>query len=145
MPASRNTSDETTKEWLNNARKLSDEVEQLKYAKEKAYNDACRTSIGYGDERVQTSKINSSEQKFTIYAEYSSLLSQKIEELEKYQTRVLMAIYLIDNVVLRTLLIARYINCKTWEQIAEDMGYSDKWVKTGLHSKALKALEDIRQ
>ena len=46
----------------------------------------------------------------------------------------------LDNTIYRTLLIARYINCKTWEQIADEMGYDLRWIYR-LHGKALKAIE----
>lgn len=133
------------KEWLNHVRKLSDEIKQLKDAEKKAFSSACGGGVSYEKEKIQISKVNSSEAKFIDYSDYSILVKNKTEELERYQKEVLTAIYMIDDTVLRTLLIARYINCKTWERIAEDMGYSEKWVKTGLHSKALKAFGKVRK
>ena len=38
---------------------------------------------------------------------------------------------------------SRYLECKSWEQIAVDMNYSWQWVHK-IHSKALKLLDDKR-
>lgn len=133
------------KEWLKRARALDREVKELREATMKSLSIAQGSGVDYSGERVQSSSDNGIESKFITYTDNAILLERKIEELEEYRKKVLTVIYSIDDTVLRTLLIARYINCKTWEQIAEDMGYSEKWVKTGLHSKALKALEEVRK
>ncbi|MBE7044769.1 MAG: hypothetical protein E7397_04515 [Ruminococcaceae bacterium] len=133
----------TAKEFLNHARKLNIEVKQLQDAKQEAFASACGTSIDYSAERVQSSSGNSSERKLITYSDFSVMLDERIAELEAYRAEVLAKIELLENATYRTLLIARYINCKTWEQIAEEMGYSDKWTRCGLHSRALSALENI--
>ena len=131
----------TTEERLQKAQKLNDEVEELKYAKEEAFDSACDITAHMEDEKVQTSKENSFERRLIAYADYSKLLDERIFELICYRTEILRRINMIEDTNLRTLLIARYINCKTWEQIAEDMGYSDKWVRTSLHKRALAEAE----
>ena len=132
----------TIKEWLQKARKLNNEVEQLKMARQKALNLACEATVGVDNEKVQTSKINSTESKFVTYADYSKLLDAKIYELTNYRIKVLGCINKLDNSTYRTLLIARYINCKTWEQIAEDMQFKDvRWTYV-LHGRALKKMEE---
>lgn len=130
----------TVKEWLQYGRKLNDEVEQLKYAQRQALELACETSIDMNNEKVQTSGGNATERKFIAYADYSKMLDEKIDELVDYRVRMLNLINRLDNTIYRTLLIARYINCKTWEQIADEMGYDLRWIYR-LHGKALKAIE----
>lgn len=132
------------KEWLKRARALDREVKELREATMKSLSIAQGSGVDYSGERVQSSSDNGIESKFITYTDNAILLERKIEELEEYRKKVLTVIYSIDDTVLRTLLIARYINCKTWEQIAEDMGYSVKWVKTGLHSKALKQADKAK-
>lgn len=131
----------TVKEYLLRGRKLNDEVEQLKYARRQALELACGASVGYDVEKVQTSQVNTVEKKFIAYADYSKLLDEKIDELSDYRAKMLKLINKLENTTYRTLLIARYINCKTWELIAEEMSYSDVWVRTRLHSDALQELE----
>ena len=131
----------TVKEFLQKGRKLEIEIKQLKEARQKAYELATSTTVDYSAEKVQTSSDNSAERKFAEYAEYSQELDQRIEELSAYRKRMLKLINKLDNSTYRTLLVSRYINCNTWEEIAEKMEYSDVWVRTKLHSDALMCAE----
>lgn len=131
----------TVEERLQMARRLSDEVEELSYAKEEAFMNSCRMGAAPEGERVQESHENAFEDKLITYVDYSRLLDERILELSGFRAELLKNINNIGDTTFRTLLIARYINCKTWEQIAEDMGYSDKWVRTSLHKRALAEAE----
>ena len=130
----------TTKEWLNRGRNLNEEINALIKAKEKALYDACNVSIAYDKERVQTSQNNSTEAKFTRFADYSKEIDDRINELYKIKQEILKAISGVDNSTYRTLLIERYINFKTWERIAVDINYDYYHVIKYLHPKALKAI-----
>ena len=130
----------TTKEWLNRGRNLNEEINALIKAKEKALYDACNVSIAYDKERVQTSQNNSTEAKFTRFADYSKAIDDRIDELYKIKQEILKAISGVDNSTYRTLLIERYINFKTWEEIAVYMNYSYMHI-TRLHGKALQRVK----
>ena len=130
----------TTKEWLNRGRNLNEEINALIKAKEKALYDACNVSIAYDKERVQTSQNNSTEAKFTRFADYSKAIDERIDELYKIKQEILKAISGVDNSTYRTLLIERYINFKTWEEIAVYMNYSYMHI-TRLHGKALQRVK----
>lgn len=130
----------TTKEWLNRGRNLNEEINALIKAKEKALYDACNVSIAYDKERVQTSQYNSSEMKFSKFADYSKAIDDRIDELYRIKQEILNAIYEVKNSTYRTLLIERYINFKTWEQIAVKINYDYYHVIKHLHPKALKAI-----
>lgn len=134
---------EDAKEFLVKAMYLQTEAEELEEARRMAYNAACGTGRFFSGDRVQTSYENISEKKFAEYVAYSELLAEKIREREEYCAETICMINKIDNAVFRILLTARYINCKKWEQIAEKIGYSDKWVRTALHSAALKEFGKI--
>ena len=129
----------TVKEWLNRGVKLNKEIEQLKEAKQKAKDLACSVVSNLGDERVQNSSGNSAESKMVNYAEYSRLLYKRIDKLLEINKEIAEAISKVDDTTLRSLLTARYINFKTWEQIAVDMNYSYVHVLR-LHDKALKCV-----
>ena len=130
----------TTKEWLNRGRNLNEEINALIKAKEKALYDACNVSIAYDKERVQESQNNSTEAKFTRFADYSKAIDERIDELYKIKQEILKAISGVDNSTYRALLIERYINFKTWEQIADYMNYSRMHV-TRLHGRALQKVK----
>lgn len=133
----------TVKEWLNNGRKINDELLQLREERQRAYDLACSCTVGASDEKVQTSPKNTSDGKFAAFADYSALIDKKVFELLTYQCRIRRLINRLDNPTYRTLLAWRYIHCETWEDVAEKMNYSDVWVRTELHSRALAAAEEI--
>ena len=130
------------KEFLNHARKLNIEVKQLQEAKQESFAFACGTSIDYSAERVQSSSGNNAERKLITYSDFSVMLDERIAELEAYRSEVLAKIELLENATYRTLLIARYINCKTWEQIANDMNFGERHIYR-IHGRALIAFDKI--
>lgn len=75
-------------------------------------------------------KVIDLEQK--IKGEISALVDMKSEILEKIHT--------LDNVDQQSVLEFRYLSCMTWEQIAEEMRYSPRWIYK-LHGMALKELD----
>ena len=115
------------KEWLSRARKTDEEINALILEQERALTNATSTVAQSGSEKVQTSNVNTSENKFISYAAYSELIDKRIDRL--YAT-------------LRTILILRYLNFQTWEMIACKMNYSYKQV-CRLHGKALNLIKDV--
>lgn len=137
------------KEWLKQGRKLKFEIDALKEACQKALNSAVGGAANYSRERVQTSNNNTSERNFTSYSDYCIELKQRIKELEKYRWDMLRVINAIPDTadggngsVYRTLLIEYYINCKTWEEVAEKMSYSIRALFR-IHTRALEQAEMI--
>lgn len=131
----------TVKDFFYRGRDLENEIKELKSARREAYELAIGSGAGGFDEKVQTSRGNLTERKILSYIEYSLEIDKRISYLSEYRQKMLMLINKVDNSKYRTLLISRYINCNTWEKIAEDMGYSDVWVRRQLHSKALQEAE----
>ena len=66
-----------------------------------------------------------------------------IKSLVDLKTETVTVIKCVKPIELRTLLEMRYLNFKTWEQIADDMGYDLRWVYR-LHGKALSEVDVIR-
>lgn len=132
----------TVKEWLNKGRKINIELQQLREEREQALDLACSCTSCPNGEKVQTSTKNTSDGKFAAYTEYSAMIDKKEFELLVYKSRMHNLINRLDNPTYRTLLSLRYINCKTWEQIAEDMHYTTRNVHK-IHGGALKALSTI--
>lgn len=70
-----------------------------------------------------------------------SRVSDELEYLEATEREVIRVINGVQNGTLSTLLYERYINGKTWEQIAVQLNYS--WRQTcRLHGAALQAVKD---
>lgn len=132
----------TVKEWLSRGYKIDREINALLSEREEAFALACKVSAPPSDnEKVSATTGNGSEARFIKYADYSKLIDRRIDELYRIKSEIMTVITLIDNNTYRTLLIMRYVQFKTWEQIAEGMGYSDKWVRTYLHKMALEMCE----
>lgn len=128
----------TTKEWLLRAWYIDDEINELKLAQKKELE-----TPQYSSERVQTSTENTSENAFIRYSDYSILIDRRIDELYDVKRQILNAINKLDDAVLRKLLIARYINFKTWEQISMDLNYGRSHI-CRLHGEALKKIKMVQ-
>ena len=128
--------------FLLKGRELQSEVEQLKIAKREALQLACGISVDYAGVKVQTSSDNGTETRFAAYSEYSRLLDEKVEELIVYRAKMLEMIRRVENSTYRALLIARYINCKTWEKIADELCYGVRQTHR-LHGAALQKFENV--
>lgn len=71
-----------------------------------------------------------------------SRVSDELELLAATEREVVKVINGVQNGTLSTLLYERYINGKTWEQIAVDLGYC--WRQTiRIHGKALAEVGEI--
>lgn len=69
----------------------------------------------------------------------STLISERYEIIAE----IAEAIEHVPDNRLKALLYARYINHKTWEQVAESVGVSDVWVRRNLREQALEEIEKI--
>ena len=133
----------TTKEWLNRGYKLDKEINALLKEQSAALTRATGSTCGTNAERVQTSRRNTTEDRFINYASYSEMIDNRIDELYAIKQEILSAINKVNDAVLRTLLIEKYVNFHTWEQIACNMNYSYVHVVHNLHPKALNAISKI--
>ena len=69
-------------------------------------------------------------------------VSDELEMLEATEREVVNTISAVHDATLSTLLYERYVNGKTWEQIAVQLNYS--WRQTvRLHGVALSAVKDV--
>lgn len=135
------TNDEV-KKWLNRGRMINREIQLLEDEYRKAKNKAVTVNCSVGNEKVQTTKKNVSEGKFTAVADYSISLDRRRNELCHIKREIFEAVNAVDDGVLRTLLFARYISCKTWDEVAQILGYSQ--INTyRLHEKSLKMIGNV--
>lgn len=131
-----------TKEWLKGAREIDKEINQLLIAKQEACEKALGGAVDISKEKVQSSNGNSVEYKFVNLADYEYLIDKKIDELFACKMEILKVINKVKNNQYRTLLVAYYINCKSFEKIAEEMDYSTRWIHT-LHKRALEKIGEV--
>ena len=74
-------------------------------------------------------------------ADLQSLIQRDICRLAEKYEEIQRVIEKVDEGPHRDLLIHRYLNFYTWEEIAEKMNYSYKWVHV-LHGKALEKVKE---
>ncbi len=66
-----------------------------------------------------------------------------IQPLKQMRTEILNVIAQVDNHILATLLIERYINSRKWDEVANIIHYSSSYTLKTLHPKALKEISKI--
>ena len=130
----------TTKEWLNRGRLLDQRVNKLLAERDRIFDLAVKVTGSIQEDKVQTSKKNTSEESFAKYVAYTAEIDKKIDELIEVKKEILTAIYQVEDPTLRTLLQLRYINFETWEQIADKMHYSSRQIFR-MHGMALKKVK----
>lgn len=128
----------TAKEWLGRARKLRLRLSALEDSKQRSYARAVSSTAGLG-ERVSGGEPAD---KHAAYAEVSLAVDRQIEKLEQVRAEILQVIGQVEDNTLATLLTEYYVNDKTWEEVAVQVGKSWRWTMN-LHGKALKAVEKI--
>lgn len=134
----------TAEEWLNRGYKLNETIKLLDKAKMRAYDIAVGTAIEL-KEKVQESHGNSVENKLVTYADYCRDIDKHKTELFRILKEITGVIMQVEDGRLRALLICRYLSFMSWEQVAEEIGQSDRWTRTRLHSDALSEIEKIRE
>lgn len=130
----------TVKEWLNRGIDLNSRIEDLKREAEKTRDLAVKVTGNIQEDKVQTSKRNTSEERFVKYASYTDEINKKIDELVEIKREIFSAINSVEDPILNRLLFLRYIEFEIWEQIAIDMHYSYRQI-CRLHGKALRKVK----
>lgn len=128
----------TTREWLMRARRTDQRIKALLESKQAAYY---RATSATAVPKIVPGGGGGFQSKSETYALLSAEVDEQIEELNRIRTEILHATRSVKNSTLATLLIEYYVNGKTWEQVAVDMGYSWRHIQR-LHGLALKKIED---
>lgn len=90
----------------------------------------------FGDERVRRSLKNTTYSKVDDSIELEQIIAKQKNDYIKTKHRIIDEIQKLNRSDYITLLTARYIEFKTFEQIADEMGYSYRHI-TRLHKDAL--------
>lgn len=130
----------TTKEWLRRARDLNRLIDAKLADRDRALELACQCTAVLSEDKVQTSHGNTSEDRMIKYVEYTREIDDLIDKLLKLKLEINTVISTVNDYRLQTVLIEYYINCKTWEQVAESMSYDKRHV-TRLHGQALQKIK----
>lgn len=97
------------------------------------------TGVSY-NERVQTSKSNDKMLEIMVkIADMQKDINDSINELIELKMEVTEWMNTIEDNTIRTILYKKYFASKTWEQIAEEMDFTSRWVQE-LHKTFINSL-----
>lgn len=130
----------TAKEYLQRGRRLSFEIEELIKARDNAFDIASNITSVPTKEQVQTTVQNGTENKIIGYIQYVEQVEKRIKEIFEYHQGMLKLISEVSNTTYRTLLIDRYINCLSWNDVAINLSMTERHILR-LHGRALAAAE----
>lgn len=94
-------------------------------------------------EVIQETRQGAFDERYMKLIEQAEEINVKIDELVDEKVKVSNEIDLMEDRVSRIILREKYINLKTFEEIAELLGYELSWT-TRLHGKALKDFKQAR-
>ena len=126
----------TPKEYLLQARGIEKEIRQLERMRKAVWERATGCTAPLTPAPAHGQGVDNS----TAYAHYDGLLKRKMDELMRMQAEIEMTIERVENRAYRELLRGRYLENKTWEQIAVDRNCSYQNVVQFMHPKALDAI-----
>lgn len=132
------------KQYLEQAKRLDDlinakleQIDKLRALAEKI------TTEYTGSEKVDSTHRN--DQLARTVAKIVDLeheLNEEIDEAVNLKIYIKRLINQIDNNEYKVLLFLRYINMRTWEEIAEKMNFAVSWIYVK-HDKAIEELEKV--
>lgn len=122
--------------YLSQYRYLNAEIDRkVKYmedCKGKIYNITGTLS----DMPKSKNRTNTIEDGIATINEIEQTINQDIDKLLEKRAEIEAKINIIQDMKLRELMKCRYLDCKTWEEIAYKNGYTWQWAYK-LHEKAL--------
>lgn len=101
------------------------------------------TGISLNPDKVQTSPPSDTMARIVDkIVDMEKEVDEEIDQLREIKREVYQVIFSLSDERYRAVLRRRYINGKTWEQIAVELHYSYKQV-CRIHGKALQKLKDV--
>lgn len=130
----------TTKEYLNQYKRMMEEVRCLDVEIEELWTQL--TSATSSNDGMPKGTVQDRQTKLhAIMADKLQTKRSKKQVAEEIMAEVLQTIDKVTDPNHRQLLFERYIQDKEWKDIADDICYTEEYVRGELHGKALN---DIR-
>ncbi|MPM68909.1 hypothetical protein SDC9_115844 [bioreactor metagenome] len=133
----------TTREWLSRGRDISRAVDTLIGAKVRALSMAEGATKPLGKVKVQGGGGNTTQDRMMTFAELSEEIDRQLAELFRMQAEILSELKKVEDLRLRAVLIDRYVNNESFEDIAKKQKYSERRIYA-LHKKALSIFEGLK-
>lgn len=127
------------KQELMRYRLLIQRIERKKQERQRWLDIGTKTTPVYSDMPKSTNAADKVAQAGMERAQIAVELAQEICELASAKRKIEQDIRGIEDDKQRLILEKHYIDGKTFERIAEDMGYDYRWIRR-LHKKAIEKL-----
>ena len=129
----------TTKEYLKQYQKMMEEVRCLDVEIEELWTQL--TSATSNNDGMPKGTVQDRQTKLhAIMADKLQTKQGKKQVAEEIMAEVLETIDKVTDPNHRQLLFERYIQDKEWKDIADDISYTEEYVRGELHGKALNAI-----
>lgn len=129
----------TAKQWLSRARFIDREITKLLDAKDAVKARVLSITPGYAGEPVQGTR---DPHKFDKLVELEDTIDMLVDKLVDTKREIITGISQLEDGRLREVLYGRYIESKTFEEIAVCIKYSYKQT-CRLHGLALAKMEEV--
>ena len=130
----------TAKEYLNQAywldRRIDSKLEQLSALKDMATKT---TSIMSDDVVSHTRNVHSMQDVIAKIIDMQAEINADIDRLVDLKRDIMQVVKTVDDPELQTLLELRYLCFKSWEYVAEQMGYNVRHIYR-LHDEAVEQI-----
>ena len=131
------------KEYLSRAYCIELQVQSKMQQLEVLKSLACRMSPVMKKDPVRQNRNTSALQDTIVkILEAEEELNRKVDELVDMKLEIAQTIDLVEEMSLRVVLERRYLQFMSWQQIREEMNYSQRWVQQQ-HRDALEAVQEI--
>ena len=131
------------KEFLSRARNVETQVRSRMEQIEQLRSLACRVTPQYGGAGGSRFRnVTAMEDTIVRITEAEEKLNRKIDELVTAKLEAAEVIDQVRDVILRLLLEKRYLLFHPWDEIASDLGYTQRWTLKK-HEAALDAVQRI--
>ena len=135
----------TAKEYLSQAHRFDQRVsnklmliESLRSMTQKVTSSHKENVVNY------THDVTSLENTIIRLMEAEAELNKQIDALVDLKREILLNLSALENIDLELVLMKRYLHFLSWEEIAQEMGFSVRWVHS-LHTRALTELDVVLQ
>lgn len=126
-------------EYLSRYRKLGKRIEQLSTERAMWLSRACKTTQTISDMPKAKNGAQGDSGEVAQYVEIGEEITRELRNLHRLRREIRTVIAALEDDTLQALMLYRYIDGMTFEEIAVKMNFSWRWTIT-LHGRALEKL-----
>lgn len=134
----------TAKEYLKQLQNIQLRINSLQKSIQLCQERATRTGTQFSEISAVQSNGNRIADNMAKKVDFEAELMRLTDEFEKFRFRVICQINCISDNRYVSILMNKYVNNMSWEQVTEEIGEKNsEYVRKELHEKALKKFSEI--